>query len=131
MAEALLAHELTLAKMKGIEVRSAGLSAVVGRPADSIARQLMENRKIDISSHRARQLDNELIRWSDLILTMEKTHSTVVLSMSPTTRGRIFRVGEWRDIDVPDPYQKPVEYFEHSLALISLGIDDWIPKLEG
>ena len=52
-------------------IRSAGLGALVGHPPDPKACQLMMEKGIDISDHRARQLNQEMIRKSDLILVME------------------------------------------------------------
>ena len=70
MAEALLARRL---RDRGIEgtVTSAGISALVGFPADAMARELMMARGLDLGGHRARQLTPDLVRAADLVLTME------------------------------------------------------------
>ena len=51
MAQGLLEHALPQA-----QVRSAGLGALVGMPADAAAVRLMQERGIDISAHRATQI---------------------------------------------------------------------------
>ena len=58
MAEALLREAL---EPHGVKVSSAGLAALVDRPADEHARALMQERDIDVSAHRARQLTPELL----------------------------------------------------------------------
>lgn len=72
MAEALVAHRL--AGMPGVATASAGISALVGRPADGLAQELMAARGLDLSGHRARQLTPELATSFDLILVMEDGH---------------------------------------------------------
>ncbi len=130
MAEALLRKELA-ADGDGYEVRSAGLGALVGHPADEIAQELMRRMGIDISDHRARQLDSELVHWADLILVMETSQKKALEADEPSARGRVYRLGEWGDFDVPDPYRRPEEAFQQALTLISQGVSEWIPKLRG
>ncbi|MDP1575032.1 MAG: hypothetical protein Q8L78_08920 [Coxiellaceae bacterium] len=53
-------------------VDSAGLSAMVGHEADLAVRDIMlEDNHINLSSHRAKQLTEEMILQHDLILTMD------------------------------------------------------------
>lgn len=123
MAEAVLADRL---KRRGlaVKVESAGIGAMVGRAADPMAQELMAERGLDLSAHRARQLTPELIRAFELILVMEADHQKAVLSMLPEARGRVHCIGRWGKFDVPDPYRQPRPAFERALALIERGIDD-------
>ncbi len=130
MAEALLREELAKTG-EGYDVQSAGLGALVGHPADETAQKLMRRIGIDISGHRARQLDSDLVHWADLILVMETSQKKTLESSEPSARGRVYRLGEWGDFDVPDPYKRPEEAFEQALTLISQGVSEWIPKLRG
>jgi len=130
MAEALLREELAKTG-EGYDVQSAGLGALVGHPADETAQKLMRRMGIDISGHRARQLDSDLVHWADLILVMETSQKKTLESSEPSARGRVYRLGEWGDFDVPDPYKRPEEAFEQALMLISQGVSEWIPKLRG
>ena len=127
MAEALLGKALA---PSGIAVRSAGLAALVDYPADDTAVELMAERGIDITGHRARQLTPELMAEADLVLVMEKAHKRAIEQNEPAARGKIFRFCEWRDEDVPDPYRQPREAFEESLRLIDAGVADWQEKLD-
>src|SRR2546428_9163909 len=69
MAEALLARRL---RDRGIEgtVTSAGISALVGYPADAMARELMTARGLDLGAHRARQLTPDLVPAAHVGLTI-------------------------------------------------------------
>ncbi len=123
MAEAELASRL---RKRGIQatVESAGIGALVGRPADPMAQELMLDRGIDISGHRARQLTPEIIRSFELILVMEADQQRAVEGMLPSARGRVHRIGRWGDFDVPDPYRRERDAFEDALELITRGLDD-------
>jgi protein-tyrosine phosphatase len=123
MAEAEMAARLRNRRLQAI-VESAGIAALVGRPADSTAQELMLERGIDISGHRARQLTPDLVRSFELILVMEVQQQRAVEAILPSARGRVHRIGRWGDFDVPDPYRRGREEFARSLALIVRGVDD-------
>lgn len=127
MAEALLQHELK--EKADISVSSAGLGALAGHNASKHAVTLMAQRGLDISGHRARQLTPELVGDCDLILVMEKGHRRALDSVEPAARGKIYRLCEWRDKDIPDPYGAPMKQFEEALELIEQGVTDWVGKL--
>jgi protein-tyrosine phosphatase len=132
MAEAALADRLRRRGVVAV-VQSAGISALVGRPADAIAVELMAERGLDISSHRARQLTPELIRSFELILVMEKGQQRAVEAIHPSARGRVQCLGHWGGFDVEDPYRQGRPAFERSLALIERGVGElerafWPPR---
>lgn len=124
MAEALLAHAFA---RRGIPatVQSAGIAALVGRPADAIAHALMRERGLDLSAHRARQLTAELVARFELVLVMEKRQERAVESIAPSARGRVHRIGRFGSFDVPDPYREARVVFEQALALIERGLADF------
>lgn len=128
MGEALLASKL---KDKGsqIKVRSAGLNALVGKPAVVFAQELMHELKLDISSHRGCQLTPEILFNSDIIFTMTSGQQEQLECSLPSIRGRVHRLGKWGGYDVPDPYRRPKEAFVQSLELIKQGIEDWCVRL--
>ena len=116
---------------EGVNVSSAGVGALVGEPADPTALKLMEERGVDISSHRARQLTPEIAHDADLILVMEQSHVDAIHSISPSSRGKVHAICKWDGLEVPDPYRKSPEYFEHVLGLIEKGVDQWSSRLWG
>ena len=79
MAEGLLRQVFREANKTDCNVRSAGLAALVGHKADPTACQLMMNKGIDISAHRACQLHAEMIRKTDLILVMELNQKHAII----------------------------------------------------
>jgi protein-tyrosine phosphatase len=128
MAEAML--QQALGDSSSISVTSAGLGALVGYPAAEHSVTLMAERGLDISMHQARQLTAELITATDLILVMEAGHKRAIDLQDPTARGKVHRLGEWQDRDIPDPYQQPRKAFEETLVLIEKGVQDWAEKIK-
>jgi protein-tyrosine phosphatase len=129
MAEALFKQALIDSDLNEVKVKSAGLEALVDHPADQAAQRLMIERGLDISIHRARQLESKLLFWSDLVLVMENAHKVLITSRWPSARGKVYRLGEWGGFDVPDPYRQRDEVFERALHLIAKGVDDWMLKI--
>ncbi len=123
MAEALL-RERFVARARGT-VESAGITALVGRPADPLAVDLLAERGIDVSGHRARQLTPEMIASADLVLVMEAAQQQEIERLSKAARGRVHRLGRFGGFDVEDPYRFPRAAFERALRQIERGLDDF------
>jgi len=128
MAEALLGDALR--GQTDITVESAGLGALVGYPASDYAVELMHERGIDITSHRARQLDPELVSAADLILVMELGHKKAIDEMDQAARGKVHRLGEWQDREISDPYRQSKAVFSEVLKNIEDGVADWAERLK-
>ena len=129
MAEALLIDRLSDSNYSRINITSAGVGALVGHEADATAKELMTEKNIDVSAHRARQLNTELISEYDLILVMEKSHINAVHNMAPSSKGKVHLLGKWSDFEISDPYMQPRREFEVALELIERGVDEWIEKV--
>ena len=129
MAEGLLKHQLAQLTKTNHFVTSAGLNALVGHKADEKACQVLMQKGIDISSHRASQLNSVMVRKADLILVMETLHKEAIEDNEPGARGKVFRLGEWGKFEIADPYQKDLSIFENSAFLIEQGISQWLTKL--
>ena len=127
MAEALLRDALR--RQEEIIVESAGLGALVGHAADKHAVDLMKERGVDITAHRARQLHPDMVAAADLILVMEAAHKTSIDTAEPTARGKVHRLCEWQDKDIDDPYRQPKAAFADALKDIEIGVADWVERL--
>jgi protein-tyrosine phosphatase len=123
MAEGLLRARFA-ARGRGT-VASAGLAALVGRPADPHAVALLAERGLDLTGHRARQLTPELIADADLVVVMEEGQRQAIERLSRAARCRVHRLGRFGGFDVEDPYRHPREAFERALAQIERGLDDF------
>ncbi len=128
IGEALLANRLKV-KHPSVKVSSAGLGALVNHPADPTALALMQARSIDISQHRARQVTQDILFASDLVLTMTTEQQQQIEQQYTSMRGRVHRLGKWSGFDVPDPYRRPQIIFEQALSLIDQGIEEWYERV--
>ncbi len=114
-----------------VQVASAGLRAMVGHPMEATAAQVMLEHGVDGARHRARQLTPGMLRDSDLVLVMEKSHVAAVGRMAPEAGDRVFLLGKWQDdTPVPDPYGQQREAFDHAYQLIERGVAGWLPHLQ-
>lgn len=109
-----------------IEVRSAGIAALGGYPADPDALRLMDERGLDIRAHRALQFSGQLGLASDLILVMTAEQRHYVEAHWPLLVGRVYRFGHWGDFDVDDPYQRGESAFRKALKSIEAGVEPWL-----
>lgn len=115
---------------KNKTVLSAGVGALVGSPADTMAIQVSNAHGLDISGHRAQQATLGLLSAMDLILTMDQTHSSWILQQYPQMRGRVHKFQKWNgDKDVEDPYRLPLEAFEKAYIDIEAGAKRWMTYL--
>ena len=129
MAEAILNETLKKKDENNYHINSAGLNAMVGHKPDTIAIQLMLEKGLDISHYIATQLNQVMIRTSELILVMESSHKGLIENKEPSAKGKVFRLGEWGGFDIPDPYQQERKVFEDALQLIEKGVMEWVKKI--
>ena len=127
MAEALLQRELR--GQDGFTVESAGLGALVGHPASEHSVALMDELGLDIGGHRARQIHPDMVSTADLVLVMEAGHRRAIDDADPTARGKVYRLGEWQDRDINDPYRKERDAYEAALRDIQAGVASWVEKI--
>ena len=112
-----------------IQINSAGLDALVGHPADPVAQQVAKSEGVDLSEHRGRQLNRQMLQQAQLILVMEAWQKEEVSQLRADCRGKVYRLGHWMDLEVPDPYKKSREIFLHVFDIINKSVDTWGQKL--
>lgn len=127
MAEALLKRDLR--EQDGFAVESAGLGALVGHPASEYSQELMVELGLDISEHRARQIHPDMVRDADLVLVMEAGHKRAIDDADPTARGKVYRLAEWQDRNIADPYRQSKAVFADVLEDIEEGVASWVKRI--
>jgi protein-tyrosine-phosphatase len=118
LAEALFRRMLREAGRDDIGVTSAGTSAYEGAPASEGAYLVGLEAGLDLSEHRARLLDEHLVRQADLILTMGSGHLARVERLGGI--GKSHLLGEYagvtgEDPEVHDPFGGEVEVYRSTL----------------
>lgn len=91
MAEAILKK---LLPYDNIEIKSAGLSALDGMEASRWAQEVMRERGMDISHHRARILSSTDVEEADLILTMSLSQKKELIERFPGADHKTFLISE-------------------------------------
>ena len=124
MAEALLKQ-----RFPNKIIDSAGVGALVGHPADPAALEIMSKQQIDITSHIAKQVDEQLAKKVDLIFTMSDGQTKWIEERWPFCRGKTFKLGHWMEKDIADPYQHEMSAFETAYQDIVDGIEQWADKI--
>jgi protein-tyrosine phosphatase len=85
----------------GIEVRSAGVSAMAGAPASEPAVRAMRGEGVDLTHHRSQPVTAALVEQADVIYAMTEAHREAVLSLVPTAAGKTHRLDPQQDIGDP------------------------------
>ena len=113
-----------------LDVRSAGLGALVGHAADRVASEVAAAQGLSLEGHQAQQLTAEMCRQADLILVMEKRHIEQVNRIDPAARGKTMLLGHWlNQKEIADPYRKSREAFEEMYGLLENATQKWVNVL--
>jgi tRNA threonylcarbamoyl adenosine modification protein (Sua5/YciO/YrdC/YwlC family) len=129
MAEAMLRQKLRLAGGENFVVRSAGTSATVDHPPQLRALQAMENRGIDIRSHRSRPIKHELMDWADLVFVMTTDHLAEMHELYEESTQKVFLLSAYPEMDlegiygVEDPYGSDLAVYERVADAIELELN--------
>ncbi|MBN3163309.1 protein tyrosine phosphatase [Pectobacterium brasiliense] len=111
-------------------ISSAGLGALVGKPADSTAADVASQHNLSLDGHEAQQLTSALCRQYDLILVMEKGHIDGVCRIAPEVRGKTMLFGRWlNQQEIADPYRKSREAFEFVYLQLEQSAQKWVQAL--
>jgi protein-tyrosine-phosphatase len=137
MAEALFKHILKDRKISGDWiVESAGTWGLDGESAAAGSKAVMNSKGIDLSDHRARSIDQDIIQSFDLILTMESGQKESLRMEFSDSSDHIFLLSEMvnQKHDIADPYGGVYAEYEQAadeiLEYLSDGFDTIINKAQ-
>jgi len=131
MAEAYF-RDLCKKSKKNVDVVSAGIFAGNNFPPSPEAVKIMSNYNIDISKHKSRQITEELVKSSDLIVAMTKSHRNTIIASFSFVSDKVFLLhgfdGCKKDIFDPfggnsDIYNKCFSEMKKALDNLFLDID--------
>lgn len=119
LAEELLRRALS-ARGVDAEVTSAGLWAEPGLPASEGLGAPARLRGVDLSRHRARQLEASHLSDADLVLVMTAAQQAQIDRLEPLVSARVLLLGE---ADIADPYLGNAATYEACAAEIEAGVE--------
>src|SRR5690554_945985 len=107
-------------------IASAGIQACLhkdgtGWDMDATARRIAEENGLACPTHEAQKLNQQLASEYDLILVMEAKHRAMVAERFPEALAKTMLLGHWLESsnkDIPDPYKKSDDVFQHVYQLI-------------
>ncbi|MFP4020416.1 MAG: low molecular weight protein arginine phosphatase [Halanaerobium sp.] len=96
-------------KIENWEILSAGISAVKGAGANEKTRNVMGELNIDLQEHRSHNIEEIELSREDLIITMTRKHSRVLVLKHPDLADKIFTLKELSENDseskdIQDPF---------------------------
>jgi protein-tyrosine-phosphatase len=134
MAQGLLQERLKRMEARlqePIEVESAGVFAIEGMSPTRETLTVLQQEGIDLSSHMARPVTQEMLRQADLILVMEPFHLAEILRRAPDAKDRAHLLktyglsdpSKMSDPGIADPIGKPLEVYAVCFATIREGVE--------
>ncbi|HCC32886.1 MAG TPA: low molecular weight protein arginine phosphatase [Clostridiales bacterium] len=137
-----MAATLLAARLGGdCPVSSAGTAARAGDPAAASAVQVMAERGLDLSAHRAQPISQELVAQSDLVLTMTRSQRQMVIDLVPGAADRVFTLVEYatcptcppsaEGLDIPDPLGMGIDVYRTTADHLQQLVDRVADKLMG
>jgi protein-tyrosine phosphatase len=113
-----LAVEMTkqFLRSKRIKVDSAGMLEYRGAPLSQDIIELARRYGADLSKHRPRKVNADLLRDADLILVFDKKQVAELTERYPQIKSRTYTIkdyaGNFDGKDMEDLWNKPVEVYE-------------------
>lgn len=102
MAEAFLRDKMGAAGVSGLEVGSTGTWGLTGQRTTELAARVMAERGVDVTRHRARDLDPEEVRAADLVVGMTGVHLREIERACPGCSGKTILLKEVLEME-PEP----------------------------
>jgi protein-tyrosine-phosphatase len=121
MAAGLLEKMLRSEGMAGFAVSSAGSVAASGEEAAEEAVAVAAERGVDLTGHRSRPIDRQMLQAADLILCMTRQHKESVVRLEPRAEEKVrllasLAPGSTGEEEIADPAGGGVEAFDECLT---------------
>lgn len=114
-----------------LKVSSAGVSALIGSRVDPRVARLAESDGLDLSAHRARQIEAEMLYDHDLVIVMEPTQRDWLVQRFPQDRAKVVLLSHWSGGgSVPDPFRRSQPVYELVHRKILACCDEWRRHLQ-
>jgi protein-tyrosine-phosphatase len=133
MAEALL-REAAAARGLDVVVSSAGAGAWDGAPVSEGAYLVGLENGLDLSNHRARLLNREIVRGADLILVMSGHHLARVAELGGEDKAHLLGAYAGREpgrTEVTDPFGSDLASYRHTYTELQELIGAVVSRVAG
>lgn len=116
-----------------IQVKSAGIFALAGGKASEYSIEVMSENGMDISKHTSSLLTEDVIRGSDLILTMTISHKMDIINMFPFAESKTYTLNEYafnKEKNIADPYGGRKKDYQNTYNEIYVAIENIVKRLK-
>lgn len=125
MAEVILKKKIKDAKITGVRVSSAGLSATAGSPMSENSRQALKNAGYKVGAFKSKQATPSMIKRSQLVICMTKEHKRYLSGFE-----RVYSMDEVTGVgDIIDPYGGNLQIYTETARQIEKACEVIINEL--
>jgi protein-tyrosine phosphatase len=116
-----------------VSVESAGTAAWEGQPATEASVEVAGGAGVDLGEHRSRRVTPAMVRASDLVLVMDRSHLAAVHSLgAPPDRTHV--LSDWPEpgdpgLPVSDPFGGSIEAYEECWRRINHHLERVVPQI--
>jgi tRNA threonylcarbamoyl adenosine modification protein (Sua5/YciO/YrdC/YwlC family) len=114
---------------RGFTIRSAGLAAFGGYPAPPEAAEVARQRGADLSTHRSRMISEEMVRQSDFILVMTRSHLDLLDDLFGIDREFKPRLLCPEGSEIADPVGCEQSVYSGCMAQIERALQQLLPEV--
>ncbi len=113
------------------QISSAGTWGEPDLPATTLAQRMMTERGLDLSQHRARIVDADILSKADVVLVMTRSHLEALRAEFPKMSGKIFLLSQLvgQVYDIEDPYGGTYEDYQRCAAELQKLLNDGFTRL--
>lgn len=123
MAKALMEKFVSESGISGkVHVDSAGTSAFAGIGAAPNTISVLKDEGIDVSGHRGKNINKDILKRSDIIFVMESSQRDVIINMMPGIENKVRLLAEGADI--ADPIGQSIEEYKNVLGIIKEEVEN-------
>lgn len=105
-----------------VHIDSAGTSTFAGIGAAPNTVSVLKDEGVDVSGHRGKNINKDILKRSDIIFVMERYHRSAIISMMPEIKDRVRLLRE--DSDIPDPIGRSVEEYKNVMGIIKEEVEN-------
>ncbi|MDW7682250.1 MAG: low molecular weight protein arginine phosphatase [bacterium] len=137
MAEGLLKKKLYPDYRKKLTVLSAGTLGLQGNPPTANAITVAREKGVDISQHRSRGVNQQILERSDLILVMASHHRDYIIEKFPSFKNRVFLLKSYaaegepiENVAISDPIGENLSFYRTIINQIERELDRILPAIK-
>ena len=113
----------------GVNVMSAGISAMPGAPAANQSVEVMRQYGVDISAHCSQPMTGRLAKCADVIFALTNGHRDAIVSQWPELKDTVKTLRPDGG-DISDPIGSPVAVYQSCAQQIDQCLEHWLQHID-